>query len=307
MPRSKKRESGPAARLGVAHTPAADLVLQLQQPRMPVAGAVIGLLASRQEAHHSKMILVKRLDAVGPHPDVEIEMTRSETPIGVATGLLHDLNGQQMSQRIHTTPENQSGTAAATGIRVGHGVAPPGDVGQGADLHGGVREGGLEVPHGLVDVTITALLTEDQGRLVGGAHIDPIEETDLDLHDGDAQDLTRGQGGAPSPEPDQNLAPDQERESVLHLCEGGREAQTGESSEPAPNPARVSYDRPPTLTRMKRKSGSKSRYGSGRKRPRRTSQPRKKRAPRACPCQGSTLSPAGIALSGATAVSALRK
>lgn len=162
------------------------------------------------------------------------------------------------------------------------GAAQLGDVGQEVDPQDETPEGGLGVPHCLEFVITTVLSTEGRGHPADGVLKDWTDARGHGLQGEGVRDLTHARGGATSLGPDPNLVPVPRGGSALDLPAGGRGARTGASSERAPSLERASCDRPPILTKMRRKHGSKSRCESGRKRPRPIWPRRNRRARRAC-------------------------
>lgn len=180
------------------------------------------------------------------------------------------------------------------------GAAQPGDVSHEVDPHDEMPEGGLGALPCLESAITTALSTEGRGRPADGVLTDRTDAKGHAPQSEGARDLTRARGGATSLEPEPNLVPGPGRGSGLDPPAGSREARTGASSERAPNLERAPCDRPPTLIRMRRRLGSRSRCGSGRKRPRRIWPRRNRRARRACLSPASTSNLVAIAVTVAS-------
>lgn len=186
-----------------------------------------------------------------------------------------------------------------TAILDGRGAAQSGDVGQGVDPPDETPEEELEAPRHLEFAIITALFPGGRDRPAGAVPTDQRGAIDRGPQGDAVRGLTHARGDAPNPEPELGPALVPGRGSLLAPPARGREARIGLSSGRAPSPKRASYDRPPTLTRMRRKHGSKNRYERGKKKPRRIWPRKSRRERRACPCPVSTSSLVAIAVSAA--------
>lgn len=291
MPKPRKKGSRHVRRRGVARDLDADLALWVRHSRAVAAGAGKDPSARKQEIRLPKTTIATRLDVfdLRPYGETEIEMIEIRTLIGGATDLRREQNAQQMVSEIRDVIVVV--TEIATVTHVGREVDRHGDAAQEVDPRGETEITGDDlVVDRCLDAVIIIALSGRPDRPEGVAHYDlNVDNGHVPLGE-DVRNQVPAQGATRNLESGLNLARGPERESDLVLHADGQEATTERPSEPGLGLEKAVWTaRLHISTKMRRRNGSKHKYGKERRRQKPTWLRRKKPVQRVCLCLALTL------------------